>query len=233
VKLLPAKVGASPKQLGVLGGLLALALVGYLVNRTPSTPVTTQRNAPAVIDPTVPRMPAVTKRASNRAAAARGGEDFKPTLKLPDGMDVSKIDPTIKLDLLAKVHNVAMETGSRGSVFAFGQAPLPPTPPAPKILPSTMTSANMPPKPVEPIKPVEPPKPQAPPITWKFYGYSNARGGPKRAFFLDGEDISVVNENDVIKNRYKIIKIGVNSVVVEDMNFKSQQTLPLVEELPG
>jgi hypothetical protein len=88
----------------------------------------------------------------------------------------------------------------------------------------------------EPAKDVLRPPPSAPPIPLKFYGYSNAaRGGTKRAFFLEtnGEDIDVASENEVIKNRYKVIRIGVNSVVVEDMNFKSQQTLPLVEELAG
>jgi hypothetical protein len=235
VKLAPSKLGGSPKQMATLGGLLVVALIAYLVNRSPSTPspASPQRSAP-VSDPTVPRMPAVAKRPQSRAAAKRG-ENFQPSLKPPDGMDVAKIDPTIKLDLLAKVRNVSMETGSRGSVFAFGkEPPPPPPPPGPKttITPGSMPGAN-PPAPPD-AKPAPPSTPTAPPIPLKFYGYSNTpRGGPKRAFFLDGEDINVVTENDVIKNRYKIVKIGVNSVVVEDMNFKTQQTLPLVEELAG
>ncbi|HWZ34493.1 MAG TPA: hypothetical protein VNX18_24310 [Bryobacteraceae bacterium] len=235
MKLAPSKLGGSPKQMATLGGLLVVALIAYLVNRSPSTPspASPQRSA-TVSDPTVPRMPAVAKRPQSRAAAKRG-ENFQPSLKPPDGMDVAKIDPTIKLDLLAKVRNVSMETGSRGSVFAFGkEPPPPPPPPGPKttITPGSMPGAN-PPAPPD-AKPAPPSTPTAPPIPLKFYGYSNTpRGGPKRAFFLDGEDINVVTENDVIKNRYKIVKIGVNSVVVEDMNFKSQQTLPLVEELAG
>jgi hypothetical protein len=43
----------------------------------------------------------------------------------------------------------------------------------------------------------------------------------------------VAGENETIKNRYKIIKIGVNSVVVEDTQNKHEQTLPLIEELAG
>ena len=86
--------------------------------------------------------------------------------------------------------------------------------------------------------PPTPPKPVIPPIPLKFYGYvSDSRnvspGTPKRAFFLDGEDIVVAGENDVIHNRFKIIRISVNSAVVEDTANKNQQTLPLVEELPG
>jgi hypothetical protein len=52
-------------------------------------------------------------------------------------------------------------------------------------------------------------------------------GGARRAFFLDGEDIHVVHEGDLVKKRYKIVEIKLNSVVVEDTEFKHQQTLPL------
>lgn len=83
----------------------------------------------------------------------------------------------------------------------------------------------------EPPKPSGPPP--APPIPLKFYGFSS-RSGAKRAFFLDSDnEIAVAGENDVIKNRYKIVRIGVNSVVVEDLTNKNQQTLPLIEELAG
>ena len=86
-----------------------------------------------------------------------------------------------------------------------------------------------PPKPTPP-----PPPPTAPPIPLKFYGWINPHQttAPKRAFFLDGEDIMVVTEGETIKKRYKIVRIGLNSAVVEDTQFKAnnQQTLPLVEE---
>jgi hypothetical protein len=47
---------------------------------------------------------------------------------------------------------------------------------------------------------------------------------------MEGDDIYVAGEGDTIKNRYKIIRIGVNSAVVEDINFKHEQTIPLAEE---
>src|SRR5262249_38775940 len=100
------------------------------------------------------------------------------------------------------------------------------------------------PKPVvADVKPSAPPtsapsaeasKPPPPPITLKFYGYAGTtRDGTRRAFFLDGEDIYTPAENEMIKGRYKIIRIGVNSAVVEDFPKKNDQTLPLVEELGG
>jgi hypothetical protein len=70
----------------------------------------------------------------------------------------------------------------------------------------------------------------------KFYGFVNrARAGSKSAFFLDGDDIIVATEGDLIKKRYKIVSIGLNSAVVEDTQFKNnaRQVLPLTEEQTG
>ncbi len=236
MKLAPEKIGGNPKQYAILGGLVLLALISYLLNRNPSgPPASAQQVRPAAVqDPITPPKSAGAKRPADRTSATRRGEEFRPTLKLPEGMDVSKIDPTIKLALLEKVRNVKVEVGPRGSVFAFGNPPPPPPPPKPKVIlnPTEMTKAN--PTPEPPKAPADPPKPAPPPIPLKFFGYAT-RGGAKRAFFLEtqGDDIDVAGENDVIKNRYKVIQIRINSVVVEDLNFKSQQTLPLVEELAG
>jgi hypothetical protein len=95
----------------------------------------------------------------------------------------------------------------------------------------------MPAGPVEPPKPpAPPPPPKAPPIPLKFYGFVNpSKADNKRAFFLDGDDIVIAGEGDTIKKRYKVIRIGINSAVVEDTQFKSnsQQTLPLETEIAG
>ena len=148
------------------------------------------------------------------------------------------IDPTLRLDMLARLQKVEV-TGAHRSLFDFGQAP------AAKPDPAKVAAAKTKvPSPIVPIKPVEkpgttaantpPPKPQAPPVPLKFYGYVNPAGqAQKRAFFMEGEDIHVVTEGELVKRRYKIVRIGVNSVVVEDTQFPgSQQTLPL-EEQPG
>jgi hypothetical protein len=63
-----------------------------------------------------------------------------------------------------------------------------------------------------------------------------ARPDVKRAFFLDADEIVIAGEGDLIKKRYKIVRIGVNSAVVEDTTFKgtnTQQTLPLEAEMNG
>ena len=72
-------------------------------------------------------------------------------------------------------------------------------------------------------------------LPWKYYGYTSAGGATKKkAFFLvkegDNEDILSANEGDLLRRKYRVVRIGVNSVVVEDTDTKSQQTLPLQEE---
>jgi hypothetical protein len=237
---LPAKLGAQPKQVAWLAGLLVVALVVYLFNRSPSAPDVPTSARPAAL-PGLPSASGPRTTSSGpmpaqrvaRGAVARSAEDFRPTLKLKEGTDVSRIDPTLKLDLLAKVHNVPMDAGTR-SIFELSAPPAPPPPAVKPIKPGAAIAAAQPPKPVDPgpVKPPAPPPP--PPIPLKFYGYANTqKGGPKRAFFIDGEDIFTPTEGELVKNRYKIIRIGLNSAVVEDTTNKNQQTLPLEAELAG
>jgi hypothetical protein len=245
MNLIPSQLGAEPKKLAILGGLAVVLVAVYVLNRpdVPSGVAATSspvRN-PVPLESLGPR----TRSASNAlmpmppqgGLATRRGDtaiqDFKPTLKLPDDVDVSRIDPALKLDLLAQLQGLPLEGGER-SLFEFGAPPKPkdPTPTVAPVKPTT------PPPTPEPAPPATPPKPVIPPIPLKFYGYVSdphiaIPGVSKRAFFLDGEDIVVAGENDVIHNRFKVIRIGVNSAVVEDTTNNNQQTLPLVEELPG
>jgi hypothetical protein len=238
MKFLPTTVGAEPKKIAILGGLVVVLGGVYWMNRTDSD-APASAPSPAAVAPVVPKMPAVPQRTQaspggpRRSPANSGSrvvQDFRPSLKLPEGMDISRIDPSLRLDLLAKARSAEGSGGSR-SLFEFGQAPAPPPPPVKAVVPTA------PPKPADDeakaATPPGPPKPPPPPpITLKFYGYAGtAQSGQRRAFFLDGEDIFVAGENELVRGRYKIIRIGVNSAVVEDTVNKNQQTLPLVEEL--
>ena len=160
-------------------------------------------------------------------------QEFRPSLKPKKGEEASRadVDPTLRLDLLEKLQKVGMEGGKR-SLFEASSAPVQlakVVKEPPKVIPTKMVG------PQPPAPEVKPPEPVAPPVPLKFYGFVNPqRAGAKRAFFLDGDDIIVATEGQLIKNRYKIVRIGVNSAVVEDTQFKSkQQTLPLVEEQAG
>jgi hypothetical protein len=226
-------LGAERKKLIMLGVMVAiLAVVVYLnvlapSDDTPQSATRTQRVAPAVnpqlVDDMI-RPPAPEAR--QRTAMRPGQPGARPEFKLGFSKkqpDPATIDPTLRLDLLAKVQSVGMTGGVR-NLFQFGAAPLPKTP-EPKIKPASAAGAIGPPAPPAPAPP-----PPPPPIPLKFYGYAApAPSGAKRIFLLDGDEILVATEGQLVKSRYKVVRVGINSVVVEDVQFKHQQTLPLEE----
>lgn len=235
------KLGADRKKVYALIGLLVIAVAVYFYNSsdTPSnsagsTPVPVLRPVPGVAQRVTPR--ADTRVASRLALARNSGrgsslQEFKPTLKPKDPIDPSRVDPTLRLNLLAQLRGVTVSGGGR-SLFDFSGAPAPKVEIAKvkPILPGGEKKVAF----IGPVKP-EPPKPKVepppPPIPLKFYGFTKViHQGQKQAFFLEGDDIFVAGEGDVIKNRYKVVQIGINSALVEDTSNKHQQRLPLETE---
>jgi hypothetical protein len=224
-------IGADRRKLIWLGAIVVLggAFVWY-ENSDDSSPSSTTVAAP-VAAPVVRavRTPTAERR---RASAASQANEFQPRLgpRTPEErVDPATVDPTIRLDLLAKVQ--AVEMGSPGrNLFDFGAAPVSETPIAmPKNV--VKIAVNHPPATAPAPISGPPPAPQAPPMTFKYYGYKiSSSDGRKAAFLLDGDDILVAGENDTVKHRYKVVKIGVNSITIEDTQFKSTQTLPLQEQ---
>jgi hypothetical protein len=90
-------------------------------------------------------------------------------------------------------------------------------------------------KPQAPARPVAvenagpPPPPPPPPIDLKFFGFSAAKSGLRKAFLLRGEDVFIASEGDVVDRRYRIVKILPFSVQIEDLPYKNTQTLPLIQ----
>ena len=98
------QLGAEPKKLAILVGLLVVAGGAYFWASQPETagPAT----APAA-RPATPQQIRQTARAAQtqRRSGNRTLGEFKPTLKLPEGTDLTKVDPTLKLDLFTRVRN--------------------------------------------------------------------------------------------------------------------------------
>ena len=229
------ELGADRKKLAWLAGLLVLAGIAYYINRdsgdVPAAPRPTS-GAAATTAPKVALRP--VSRVVRPQAVGRNSKNLGPNMK-PKEIDPTKVDPTIHLDLLAKVRDVKVEPSTR-SLFEILNAP--PPPPAALIAAKEPDKIPIPklmvgPKP-KPPDPPPPPEPRAPKIPLKFYGFVNpARPDIKRAFFLDGEEIVIAGEGEMVKKRYKIVRIGVNSAEVEDTTFKgtgTKQTLPLEAE---
>lgn len=248
-------LGAEPRKVAMLAGLLAVAGAAFYTDGFTTFGGTPAPGGPAPAStPAQPRPnPIASVRQAEAAAAStstataqpRGSRsqaavEFRPSLKPKrpeEQVDLSKVDPALRLDLLAKLQRVTLQ-GQGRSLFDFGSAP-PPNLPEPKIIPGRPSKkkgaeeAKMPELKPSEIKPAEPAKPPAPPIPLKFYGYIESRtAGGKRAFFLQGEDIFVAGEGETIKSRFKVVRIGINAATVEDVQYKNQQSLPL-EAAPG
>lgn len=224
-----ATTKVEPRKIAVLAALLVvMALVLYFnvfAGDSPSTtvPVAMAPASPSILNNAQPK---------HREIAQNNNAEFKPrqgAARPEDRPDPASIDPTLRLDLLAKVQNVEPEVSFR-NVFQYGTAPPPPSKPIelPKNVPTI--AINRPPVVAPPPGP--PPVPVAPQMTFKYYGYKVSKAnGRKQAFLLDGDDIIIAGENDPVKGaRYKVVRIGISSITIEDTQFKSSQTLPMQQE---
>ena len=230
------KIGAERNKvilLAVVSVIAAYTVYSQLFSGPPRPPAPRPSLAAAPAKATN-RLP--QKRSSSSRSVSRGG-NFRPRFGQgadDEPLDPMVVDPTIRIDLWAAVKAVEFE-GVERDLFRFGErrkkVVAPPDPDKVAEAQERMqelerarraTAASQ--------KPARKRARKAPPISFTYYGFANEPGNPrKRAFLLDGEDILIVGEGDVFKKRYKIIRIGLNSIVVEDLNFNDQQTLKLIE----
>lgn len=157
--------------------------------------------------------------------ANRGGETSRAAPapseegRVLNRQQLAALDPTLRLDLLEKSRQVKYEGGSRNIFQVY-------TPPPPKPVSDPVVAPPIAPPPSAP-----PPPPPPPSIPLKFYGVATPPGSAqKKAFLTDGEEIIIGLEGDVIAKFYKIIRIGVSTIELEDNRTKQRQSLPLQEE---
>jgi len=109
--------------------------------------------------------------------------------------------------------------GSRRNPFRFTPAPAP--------APSTGSRGATPPPPPPipmPTGPVEPPPP--PRITLKFIGVMESGQAGKYAILTDGRGLPIYGkEGQVIEGRYRIMRIGVESVDLAYLDGRGRQTI--------
>ena len=111
---------------------------------------------------------------------------------------------------------------NRRDLFRFGAA-------APDPVPDPGGTAGQPgrgrraapPEPVDqPPMPVEPP-----PIPLRFVGLLEDRAGRKVAALSDGRYVYNAREGDVIEGRWRVVKIGEESLVIERLDGTGRQTI--------
>ena len=177
-----------------------------------------------------PASPAASRQAGTAASGARSGQDRALAAAVDGGSaaprrgkqrkQVLDVDPSLRLDLLEASRAVIYQGSSR-NIFEYPSEPalVPPTPPTPP-----------PPPPEDGSEGETPASPKLPSLPWKFYGTAQQSGGPRRAFLTDGEEILIAKEGEVVAKFYKINRIGVSSLELEDTRSSEKQQLALIEE---
>jgi hypothetical protein len=219
--------------IGFLCVLGALCLYEFYANVLAGPPGVSDavRTAPGTVAtaPAIPLPEAETAQRRPASTQRRNNEEFNPPLHQKgkeNRIDPNKVDPTLLLGLLAKVQAVELAGGTR-NLFQMGQPPKPVE--LPKG-PETIVKVIGPAPPAPKVDTTAPPA-AVPSIQLKFYGFSTIiRNGKKTAYFMDGEDIMIAGEGELVKKRYKVIRILATSVQVEDTEGKRTVTLPITEE---
>jgi len=221
------KLGAEDKKkVQVLGVLMAGVATSLYFNASDS-PIPAPR---AVIETralstqaTQPR-PLSTNRPKN--------DEFHPVLHAKQPIEPASVDPTMHLELLTKVQDARVEGGQR-NLFQFGAAE--------RI---SMTQGTAPIRvlaaayvyPQPHVKPAPETAQPEPPPSFKYYGLATKRIDNKRtAFFLDGEEIVLAIEGMTVKGRWRVARIGAESVTLEDTRKSRSFTLNIYtfNERPG
>jgi hypothetical protein len=132
-----------------------------------------------------------------------------------------KIDPAslrVKLDALKSVRPDQGEL--ERNPFRFKPPPAPPPPPPPK------------PQPPQPTLPPQPIVPTVPPIPLKFMG-TVERGTLKLAALTDCKGFTYSGrEGESIDGRYRLVRIGEESVVMEYLNGTGRVTIRKIGDCP-
>jgi hypothetical protein len=105
--------------------------------------------------------------------------------------------------------------------FRFKAAP---APPRPDLLPQPQQQSQQ----SAPLVETGPPQPPPPPrITLKFIGdiADPQKPGGKIAVFTDGRNVSYGREGEIVEGRYRILKIGVESVDLAYLDGRGRQTI--------
>jgi hypothetical protein len=216
---------------GGFAAVLALVLwFNFFRGDADDHPVITSRPVVSAktVSPSPVAAPTFSQAVARREAANRAKQGvlrFKPVD--PTNGDV---DPTLKLWLLDKVRAVKPLEGGR-NLFETGpeiaQGNLPP-------IPATKTMMPKSPQPIGPMPPVAA-GPVAPPplnIPLRYYGFvkPGLRTDGNRGYFMDGENILMATEGDVLESRFLVVTLSPNTARVEDIQLKQGQDLQLIPE---
>jgi len=214
------------KQIVVISifGVLLLVFVVYAYNSFFGGSPNPAATSPAVSAPVVTRSsessaePESTVIPAGNARAGQSGAAPGVAAKRMASTS-SSLDPTLDESAMLRTEGLVY-SGMGRNIFSAVSAP-------PMVIPTNVPKARPGVTlPVMPPMPVGPPPP--PPINLKYFGTAVRVNGRRQAFLLQGEDVYLASEGDIVARKYRIVTIGTSNIQVEDLVNKDTQTLPLM-----
>lgn len=149
----------------------------------------------------------VAPPASNAQTAVPGAATPRGAASLPEPLRLADLEPVPE-----------QVTGARNP-FGFGAKPVPPPPPAPPT----------PPRPaVAPTPSLPPGPPPLPPIPVKFLGFVEDPDHPGKVVALGiNGGVVVAREGDLVDGRYRLVKVGLETIVMAYPDGRGQTTIRL------
>jgi hypothetical protein len=134
-------------------------------------------------------------------------------------------EPELRLDLLAKLQKLDYPAGAHRDIFSNVALP-------PQLTPAEKAEEDRRRHAYPGVDRPPPPPPVEVPA--QFFGYASMRSSPHRlAFFLNGDEVLVVQEGSVFLGRFRLDKIGNDSADVEEVSSGRHATVPMVAPPPG
>jgi hypothetical protein len=152
------------------------------------------------------------------SASAPAPVRARATRTADQGADVTPVD-AVKLGTLKEGRDEPGQSPRNPFRFQPKVAPAPPRPVTPA--PTELVNAA-PPRPMPPPGP-----PPAPPIPLKFIGVVTRENGLKWAVLTDGKALHHGKDGDNIDGRYRIVKIGEESIEMTYLDGRGRQVIRL------
>lgn len=222
-KIFGMKVGIDPKI--ILLGLLVLGLVLFFVTNRGGEETNTSSTAQNAATATPS---AITSGRRARLRRNRRVSTNRDTLRIePVDAAHGDIDPTLRLEMLARLQKIPAATPGR-SLFELAPQG------APTNAQIAQLNQHMMPKPITPVPPVQPavaPVAEVQ-IPFKYYGFAKgvSRQSKRRGLFLEGDNVLVASEGDVLDHKFLIVSLTAAKAQVEDTSQKRGKMLDVVPE---
>ena len=146
----------------------------------------------------------------------------RPLAAAPPAPGPSSVEELPRIDLARLTQDRPGSPVGRRDVFEFGAPPVKEPPPPPVFTPPAATVGTPTPGPLSPVTP------RLPTLNVRYIGSLESSRGLRVAVLLtDRNEILTGQAGEVVANRYRIVKIGFESVDLQEVGTGETRRIPL------